>query len=222
MLIKVVSDNINLNNEVVLRGTVASELNFSHEVYAEGFYSFLLDVPRLSDISDIINITVSERLIKDLNIKPGDVVTVNGQFRSYNNYSDQGSKLILTVFARDISVKDDTDSKQNPNHIFLNGFLCKKPVYRTTPFGREITDILVAVNRAYNKSDYIPCIAWGRNARFAGSLEVGENIKIWGRIQSREYQKRISEQDTITKTAYEISISKMEICHRENIEIEII
>lgn len=217
-----VTDNINLNNEVVLTGKVASELTFSHEVYGEGFYCFLLDVPRLSDISDIINITVSERLLKAPDIKMGDIVTVSGQFRSYNNYSDTGSKLILTVFARDITDSDEEALKQNPNHIFLNGFLCKKPVYRTTPFGREITDILVAVNRAYNKSDYIPCIAWGRNARFAGNLEVGENIKIWGRIQSREYQKRLSEDNVITKTAYEISISKMEIASKPNIEIEII
>ncbi len=217
-----VTDNINLNNEVVLTGKVTSELTFSHEVYGEGFYCFLLDVPRLSDISDIINITVSERLLKTPDIKTGDIITVSGQFRSYNNYSDTGSKLILTVFARDITDSNEEALRQNPNHIFLNGFLCKKPVYRTTPFGREITDILVAVNRAYNKSDYIPCIAWGRNARFAGNLEVGENIKIWGRIQSREYQKRLSEDNVITKTAYEISISKMEIASKPNIEIEII
>ncbi len=222
MLLKLVTDNINLNNEVILTGKVTSELVFSHEVYGEGFYCFSLDVPRLSDISDRINITVSERLLKTPEIKVGDLLTINGQFRSYNNYSDSGSKLILTVFARDIIDATEESLKQNPNHIFLNGFLCKKPVYRTTPFGREITDILVAVNRAYNKSDYIPCIAWGRNARFAGSLEVGENIKIWGRIQSREYQKRISEDSTITKTAFEISISKMEIAAKPSIEIEII
>ena len=145
---------------------------------------------------------------------------VNGQFRSYNNYSENGNRLILTVFARDIT--SDWESNKNPNHIFLNGFLCKKPVYRTTPFGREITDILVAVNRAYNKSDYIPCIAWGRNARFSSALEVGENIKIWGRIQSREYQKKVDDINTVTKTAYEISISKMEISSKPNIQFEII
>ncbi len=217
-----VTDSINLNNEVILTGKAISELKYSHEVYGEGFYSFLLDVPRLSDISDVINITVSERLLKDLDLKIGDALTINGQFRSYNNYSDSGNKLILTVFARDIMPAAENDSKQNPNHIFLNGFLCKKPVYRTTPFGREITDILIAVNRAYNKSDYIPCIAWGRNARFSSGLDVGENIKIWGRIQSREYQKRISEDNVITKTAYEISISKMEVASGSNIKFEII
>ena len=149
-------------------------------------------------------------------------MNVKGQFRSYNNYTESGNKLILTVFARDIEINPEEVNLKNPNYIYLNGFLCKKPVYRTTPFGREITDILIAVNRAYNKSDYIPCIAWGRNARFAGSLEVGENIKIWGRIQSREYQKKISETESITKTAYEISVSKMESATKPNIQFEIV
>ncbi len=214
------TDNLS-NNDVELCGTVESELSFSHEVYGEGFYQFYINVPRLSDISDKINITISERLLQNINIEIGMLVCINGQFRSYNNYSDSGNRLILTVFARDI-ITDDSVLGKNPNHIFLNGFLCKKPVYRTTPFGREITDILVAVNRAYNKSDYIPCIAWGRNARFSSALEVGENIKIWGRIQSRDYQKKLDETNVITKTAYEVSISKMEIFSKPNMEFEII
>ena len=215
------NESIN-NNEVELLGTVESELTFSHEVYGEGFYKFILDVPRLSDISDKISITVSERLLTDINLTIGQTIFVSGQFRSYNNYSESGNKLILTVFARDIVTNEDIEEEKNPNHIFLNGFLCKKPVYRTTPFGREITDILIAVNRAYNKSDYIPAIAWGRNARFASTLEVGENVKIWGRIQSRDYQKKIDEENVITKTAYEISISKMDISTKPNIQFEII
>jgi len=215
------NDGIN-NNEVELVGTVESELSFSHEVYGEGFYKFTLDVPRLSDISDKISITVSERLLTDVNLVIGKTIFVSGQFRSYNNYSETGNKLILTVFARDIVTDGDIQEDKNPNHIFLNGFLCKKPVYRTTPFGREITDILIAVNRAYNKSDYIPAIAWGRNARFASTLEIGENVKIWGRIQSRDYQKKIDEENVITKTAYEISISKMDISTKPNIQFEII
>lgn len=216
------ADNISLNNEVELTGTVDSELKFSHEVYGEGFYSFMVRVMRLSDISDLINVTVSERLLQNLSLKPGDTVSISGQFRSYNNYTENGNRLILTVFARDIEINPEEVNSKNPNYIYLNGFLCKKPVYRTTPFGREITDILIAVNRAYNKSDYIPCIAWGRNARFAGSLEVGENIKIWGRIQSREYQKKLSETETVTKTAYEISVSKMESATKPNIQFEIV
>lgn len=209
------------NNEVFLTGTVDSSLTYSHEVYGEGFYSFFLKIFRLSNISDRICVTVSERLIKDTPICEGNKVSVKGQFRSYNNYSEEGNKLILTVFARDIYLSDDED-EENPNQIYLNGYLCKAPVYRTTPFGREITDLLLAVNRAYNKSDYLPCIAWGRNARFSSTFEVGDNIKIWGRIQSREYQKKISEEEVVTKTAYEISVSKMEIAEKEPIEIEIV
>lgn len=209
------------NNEVFLTGTVDSELIYSHEVYGEGFYSFYIKIFRLSHICDRINVTVSERLIKDLTLDEGSEISVSGQFRSYNNYSQDGNKLILTVFARDISM-GVADDEKNPNQIYLNGFLCKAPVYRTTPFGREITDLLLAVNRAYNKSDYIPCIAWGRNARFSSTLQVGDNIKIWGRIQSREYQKKISDTESITKTAYEISVSKMEVVEKEPIEIEIV
>lgn len=197
------------NNEVELCGTVDSELSFSHEVYGEGFYQFFLSVPRLSDISDRINITISERLLQDISINMGETVCVSGQFRSYNNYSESGNRLILTVFARDIAANPEDAATRNPNHIFLNGFLCKKPVYRTTPFGREITDILLAVNRTHNKSDYIPCIAWGRNAKFAQRLEVGDNISVSGRMQSREYQKK-TEDDVVTKVAYEISVSKIE------------
>ena len=207
-------DNINVNNEAHLLGEIDGELSFSHEIYGEAFYSFTLKVMRLSDMCDYINVTVSERLISNMELRDGSMVCVNGQFRSYNNYCETGNRLILTVFARDIKEVDeenDEDINSNPNQIYLNGFLCKPPVYRTTPFGREITDLLIAVNRAYNKSDYIPCIAWGRNARYSSSLSVGDNIKIWGRIQSREYQKKISEDETITKTAYEISVSKMEV-----------
>ena len=208
------SDSINLNNEVHLAGRVSGELNYSHEVYGERFLSFVLKVERLSDSSDYINVTVSERLIKDLVLKDDTPVEIEGQFRSYNNYTLTGSKLILTVFARDISVLDD-ENFVPANNIFLNGFVCKEPVYRITPFGREITDLLIAANRAYNKSDYMPCIAWGRNARYSGKLKVGENVKIWGRIQSREYQKRISDDEVVTRTAFEISISKMELVAKE-------
>jgi len=215
-------NNGNSTNKVKLTGIISTQPQFSHELYGEKFYEFSLSVKRLSDAEDLLPITVSERLLYQYSVITGKCVTVTGQFRSYNKLTEGKSKLILTVFARDIDINPEDADFKNPNYIFLNGFLCKKPVYRTTPFGREITDILVAVNRAYNKSDYIPCIAWGRNARFAGNLEVGENIKIWGRIQSREYQKRISETETITKTAYEISVSKMESATKPNIQFEIV
>ena len=167
--------------------------------------------------SDNVRVMVSERLIMDGEYCIGDMIEVTGQFRSYNSYESGDNRLVLTVFAKDICHFDEEESK-NPNTLFLNGFICKEPVYRTTPFGREITDILLAVNRSYNKSDYIPIIAWGRNARFAKNLHVGDNVKIWGRIQSRTYQKRISEEETITKTAYEVSINRMELVEKEEKE----
>ena len=208
--------NIIDNNMVTISGKISSEAEFSHEVYGEGFYSFILDVPRLSESFDKIRITISERLTSKENLQSGKYVEVEGQFRSYNNYkSNDGNKLVLTVFAREINFLEDEKKIKNPNQIYLNGFICKSPIYRTTPFGREITDMLLAVNRPYNKSDYIPCIAWGRNARFSSNLEVGQNIKIWGRIQSRDYHKKLETGETVTKRAYEVSVSKMEICKEE-------
>ncbi|NLD51102.1 MAG: single-stranded DNA-binding protein [Clostridiaceae bacterium] len=204
--------NIIENNMVTISGKIASEAEFSHEVYGEGFFSFLLEVPRLSDSYDRICVTVSERLISKESLEIGKFIEVEGQFRSYNNYNNYGgSKLILTVFSREINFLEDEKKIKNPNQIYLNGFVCKKPVYRTTPFGREITDILLAVNRPYNKSDYIPCISWGRNARYSSGLNVGDNVKIWGRIQSRDYQKKLQTGEVVEKIAYEVSVSKMEV-----------
>jgi len=196
------------NNMATVSGYVFSEAEFSHEVYGEGFYSFIIDVPRLSETSDKIPVTISERLMSPEKLEIGAHITIMGQFRSYNNYSDTGNKLLLTLFAREISLSDD--DLRTPNEITLTGFICKPPVYRHTPFGREIADILLAVNRSYNKSDYIPCIAWGRNARFCQDLEVGSKICLTGRIQSREYKKKIDEDEFITKTAYEVSVIKLE------------
>ena len=194
------------NNKVFISGEIVTEAEFSHEVYGEGFYEMNVLVKRLSGQGDILPVTVSERLIADKNLKVGVTINAIGQFRSYNKLADGKSKLMLTVFVRElISVV----SVKNPNSIVLSGYVCKPPVYRTTPFNREIADVLIAVNRSYNKSDYIPCIAWGRNARFAKNLTVGEKIAIAGRIQSREYQKRISDDDVKIMTAYEVSISKL-------------
>lgn len=205
------------NNMVLIAGAVVEECVFSHDVYGEGFYIFKIASERLSDNRDILPITVSERLIDKDMLKLGVLVTIKGQLRSYNNYTDKKNKLILTIFARDIEIITSGDNK-NPNQIYLNGFICKQPVYRKTPFGREISDLLVAVNRAYNKSDYIPCIAWGRNARFTEHLKVGANIKIWGRIQSRKYQKKINDQIE-EKTAYEVSVSKIEHIQEEDARV---
>ena len=198
------------NNNVSIAGFVLGELEFSHMIYGEKFYLFKLSVPRLSENSDIINITISERFFSSVTPKEGDIVSISGQFRSYNNYKDIGSRLILTVFVKSIEYISSIDDVLNPNQIYLNGYVCKPPIYRTTPFSREIADILLAVNRSYNKSDYIPCIAWGRNAKYAETLSVGANLQIRGRIQSREYQKKISDDEFETKTAFEVSVSKME------------
>ena len=203
-------DNYTENNRAEVIGIVSDEPKISHEIYGEKFFVFTLRIPRLSGISDNVKIMVSDRLLGDVPINVGDVVGVDGQFRSYNDYENGDNRLVLTVFAKDIH-REEGESEKNPNSLYLNGFICKTPVYRTTPFGREITDMLLAVNRSYNKSDYIPVIAWGRNARYCKNINVGDNIKVWGRIQSRNYQKHISEEEVIEKTAYEVSVSRMEM-----------
>ncbi len=194
------------NNKVFIAGEIVSDATFSHEVYGEGFYEFFVKVPRLSGQADILPVTVSERLIQDGMLAKGKTLCAIGQFRSYNKIENAKSRLMLTVFIREL-VEGSPD--KNPNNILLSGYICKPPVYRTTPFNREIADVLIAVNRAYNKSDYIPCIAWGRNARFVKNLRVGDRIAVSGRIQSREYQKRLSETEVKTMTAYEVSVSKL-------------
>jgi len=206
-------ENYTNNNKAEILGTVSEAPQFSHEIYSEKFYIFTMDIPRLSGTYDKIKVMVSERLVSEDELREGEELKVTGQFRSYNSYENGSNKLILTVFARDIT--KDAEEEENPNSIYLNGYICKEPVYRTTPFGREITDMLLAVNRTYNKSDYIPVIAWGRNARFCRNLNVGDNVKIWGRIQSREYQKKVNEEEIITRTAYEVSVSKLEVVEQD-------
>lgn len=197
------------DNEACVIGEVCGYLTYSHDVHGERFYRFMLRSERLSENSDLICVTISEKMLTEISIDIGMRLKICGQFRSYNNYTGLGNKLVLTLFAKDVTVADESEKAMN--EIYLNGYVCKPIVYRVTPFGREIADILLAVNRAYNKSDYIPCIAWGRNARFVKHLDVGCNVKIWGRMQSREYQKKINETETVTKTAYEVSINRLEI-----------
>jgi len=207
----------NINNHIGIAGRIYSDFEFSHELYGEGFYRFEIEIFRLSEASDILPVTISERIINMSSATVGTWIYIVGQIRSYNNYveADRRNKLVLTVFARDIEILEGEEGPAeqldvNPNDVYLNGYICKPPIYRTTPFGREIADILLAVNRSYNKSDYIPCIAWGRNARYAGKLAVGSNIRVWGRMQSRPYQKRYDSGEVLEKTAYEVSISKIE------------
>ena len=196
--------NTEKNNKVYVYGEIVSEAVFSHEVYGEGFYEFYVKVMRLSGQADILPVTVSERIMEEM--KVGGTICALGQFRSYNKLEGGKSRLMLTVFIRELL--GDQQSK-NPNSIVLSGYICKPPVYRTTPFNREIADLLIAVNRSYNKSDYIPAIAWGRNARFVRNLAVGDRVALSGRIQSREYQKKQPDESFITMTAYEVSISKL-------------
>lgn len=205
------TDKVIENNQVVIMGEIVSDFQFSHEIFGEGFYMIDVKVPRLSESSDIIPLMVSERLIDVEEDYKGQNITVQGQFRSYNRHEERKNRLVLSVFAREIEFVDETPESSKTNQIYLDGFICKDPIYRKTPLGREIADLLLAVNRPYGKSDYIPCICWGRNARFASNFMVGTRCEIWGRIQSREYIKKISEEDAQKRVAYEVSVSKLEL-----------
>ncbi len=211
------TDHLVENNEVNVVGKVVGDMRFSHKVYGEGFYTLDIEVPRLSDSVDKLPVTISERLLPEVGELHGETVEIVGQFRSYNQYDEGRNRLILTIFVLELKIVEDPEFNRSKNIISLNGFVCKNPIYRTTPFGREITDLLVAVNRSYHKSDYIPCISWGRNARYAQHLKTGDNIMLWGRIQSRTYQKRLENGETMTRVAYEMSVSKMELVD-ENVE----
>ena len=202
----------NSNNFINICGVISSDFEFSHEIYGEGFYRFNVEISRLSGASDILPVTISERIVDKENMTIGKVVDITGQIRSYNNYVelDKRNRLVLTVFARDIELLDQVP-ENHPNEVILDGYLCKPGIYRTSPFGREIADLLVAVNRSYNKSDYIPCIAWGRNARYASRIQVGDRIRLFGRMQSRGYQKKLENGDVIDRVAYEVSIAKIEV-----------
>ena len=202
------------NNQAVIAGEIISDFEFNHEVFGEGFYFVKLKVSRLSHSSDIIPLLVSERLIDVKQSHIGLFLEARGQFRSHNKQESDKNRVVLFLFAKEIEMIDSAENR-NPNEIFLDGYICKEPVYRTTPLGREIADVLLAVNRAYGKSDYIPCICWGRNARYAGNLTVGSRIQLRGRIQSREYQKRIGEGKVVDKIAYEVSASQMEYIEEE-------
>ena len=218
------------NNYLTLVGKVTGEKKFSHEIYGERFYVFNLTIPRLSGISDIIPITISERLFEDGMLEEGKKLLVKGQFRSYNSYEGERNRLILTVFAKDVKVLEENEEETEnefakkdvvTNEVVLTGYICKKPIYRQTPFGREIADILLAVNRAYNKSDYIPCIAWGRNARFCQNLEVGSQVKVVGRVQSRTYEKKHEDGSVETRVAYEVSVGSLEVIEENEPQKEV-
>ncbi len=199
------------NNKVYVSGEIMSKFEFSHEVCSGKFYTSSILTFRMSGTPDIIPIMVSDRLVDVKADWKGRYIKVEGQFRSYNKHEGDRNRLILSVFAREFEECEELPFDNDKNTIVLDGYLCKEPKYRRTPLGREITDILLVVNRPYGKSDYIPCICWGRNARLAESLEAGTRIQIEGRIQSREYQKKISDTETETRTAYEVSVGKISV-----------
>ena len=204
------SDKIIENNQVTVIGMVVSEFTYSHEVFGEGFYMVDILVRRLSSSNDRIPVMVSERLIDVNQDYRGKCISVTGQFRSYNRHEEQKNRLVLSLFVREVSFIDEELDGAKTNQIFLDGYICKLPIYRKTPLGREIADLLLAVNRPYGKSDYIPCISWGRNARYAAGFSVGTRVRIWGRVQSREYTKKLSDTECEKRVAYEVSISKLE------------
>ena len=204
------ADKLFENNQVTMIGEIVSEFEFSHEVYGEGFYLVDISVSRLSDSVEYIPLMVSERLVDVTQSYIGETISVSGQFRSYNRHEEKKNRLILSVFVRELEFVDEIEDDIKSNQIYLDGYICKEPIYRKTPLGREIADLLVAVNRSYGKSDYIPCICWGRNARYASSFEVGSHVDVYGRIQSREYIKKIGEEQTEKRVAYEVSVNKIE------------
>jgi hypothetical protein len=205
------TDKVIENNQVAIMGEIVSDFTFSHEIFGEGFYMVDISVDRLSESRDIIPVMISERLLDVNEDYKGVKICIMGQFRSYNRHEERKNKLVLSVFAREIEFVDEIGENAKTNQIFLDGYICKPPIYRKTPLGREIADLLLAVNRPYGKSDYIPCICWGRNARFASGFEVGSRCAVWGRIQSREYMKKLSEEEMERRIAYEVSVSKLEI-----------
>lgn len=211
-------DKVIENNQVTVVGEIVSEFSYSHEIFGEGFYMVDVRVQRLSESFDVIPVMVSERLV-DVNADlRGANVSISGQFRSYNRHEERKNRLVLSVFAREISFVEEMPESTKTNQIYLDGYICKEPIYRKTPLGREIADVLLAVNRPYGKSDYIPCICWGRNARFASGFNVGERCAVWGRIQSREYMKKLDETQVEKRVAFEVSVSKLELLEDEEMD----
>lgn len=203
-------EKVILNNKVTIMGEIVSGFTYSHEIFGEGFYMMDVQCERTSGSYDTIPVMVSERLMDVKADFIGQLVSISGQFRSYNRHEERKNRLILSVFAREVEVLEEIEDLAQANQIFLDGFICKEPVYRKTPLGREIADILLAVNRPYGKSDYIPCICWGRNARYVSDFQVGERVCVWGRIQSREYMKKLDGENVEKRIAYEVSVSGLE------------
>lgn len=202
----------NMVNTLRLTGQIVDTPQVGHEAFGEKFYYLTFGVPRLSGTQDLLPVTISERLLEEGELTQGATLSIEGQVRSYNKIIEGAGRLLITAFAQKLL---PVDEKENPNQVHLTGTLCKMPAYRTTPFGREIADLMLAVNRAYGKSDYIPCITWGRSARFASRLKVGDHIRLSGRLQSRTYQKQLPDGTVTEKTAYEVSVGHLEVVSEE-------
>ena len=209
------TDKVIENNQVTIMGEIVSGFSYSHEIFGEGFYMVDVRCQRLSESYDVIPVMVSERLLDVTQNYEGALISVSGQFRSYNRHEERKNRLVLSVFAREVEFVEEMEESSKTNQIYLDGYICKEPIYRKTPLGREIADLLLAVNRPYGKSDYIPCICWGRNARYANSFKVGERCAVWGRIQSREYMKKIDEENIERRVAFEVSVSKLELMENQ-------
>ena len=209
------TDKVIENNQVTVMGEIISGFTYSHEIFGEGFYMVDVRCMRLSESYDIIPVMISERLLDVTADYTGELICINGQFRSYNRHEERKNKLVLSVFAREVIFIDDLEESSKTNQIYLDGYICKEPIYRKTPLGREIADLLLAVNRPYGKSDYIPCICWGRNARFASTFHVGERCAVWGRNESREDMKKRDAEHVERRTAYAVSVGKLELCEEE-------
>lgn len=203
-------NNVIKNNKVTIMGEIVSGFTYSHDIFGEGFYMMDVQCERTSGAYDTVPVMVSERLMDVKEDLTGQLVSIIGQFRSYNRHERERNRLILSVFAREIEFLDEIEDLTQANQIFLDGFICKEPVYRKTPLGREISDVLLTVNRPYGKSDYVPCVFWGRNARHACNFQVGDRVCVWGRIQSHEYLKKFEDGTCETRTAYEVSVSRLE------------
>lgn len=209
--------NTNEDTNTTLEGIIKEEGTYSHEIHGEKFYTLKLGILRLSGYEDVIPITFSERLIQKDTLKEGKKILIRGQIRTYNKYKNGKNQLIITIFAREIEELEEfiTENESIVNEVTLTGYICKNPIYRKTPLGREITDLLVAVNRNYDKSDYVPSVVWGRNARYCKDLEIGSKINLVGRIQSRIYEKQDANGNVEKRAAYELSISSLQLVNLE-------
>lgn len=198
----------NATNTAKIVGYVVSSPEIHHSTHGEDFYEFSVRVPRLnSSASDILKVEISDRVFNVNKIKVDSIVSVEGQFRSFNEHNTDTGKISLRLFlfTKEIEVLDSADDFTNK--ITLHGFICKEVVHRKTPGGREISDVILSVNRLYNKSDYIPCVVWGRNARYVSKMGVGTEIEFSGRIQSRVYTKKFEDGSTLEREVYEVSVS---------------